>query len=231
MNKMITGFNSAQLGFKHKTSLALQLIAHIDEFSATVDSGDFTAAVYFDFFKAFDSVPYCTLIPKLSKYGLVQEFVKFLLYKFSNKYKCVQTLSDTMPISSRVPQGTNFGRLLFVLYNDDISNSIDCPVSLYADDRKLGNRNNDNLLLEIALFLECSPENHSTIHQTRNNIFVFNSRETTLLLFLVKWFCLGLRVLTWKDFKWNTHISYLCSKTNSALHFLRRTVLFLYPEV
>ena len=78
MNELITRFISAQHGFVRKKSLVTHFISYIEEVLAAVDSGNFTAAGYFDIAQYFDSFPHSSLITKISKYGLDEDFVNFL---------------------------------------------------------------------------------------------------------------------------------------------------------
>ena len=60
--------------------------------------------------------------------------------------------SDTMPISSGVPQGSILGRLLFLIYINDFSQASNFfSMRLFADDTSLTalGKNIDELLLQI----------------------------------------------------------------------------------
>ena len=45
--------------------------------------------------------------------------------------------SDWKPVSSGIPQGSQIGPLMFILYTNDFTNVDSCEISLYADDSKL----------------------------------------------------------------------------------------------
>ena len=94
-------------------------------------------AVYLDISKAFDSVPHMELLYKLRLFGITGNlwgwFQKYLL----GRYHCVDInnhLSDYLPVLSGVPQGSILGPLLFVIYINDLPQSIkDSLVFLFAD--------------------------------------------------------------------------------------------------
>lgn len=114
--------------------------------------------IYFDFQKAFDKVSHCILLHKLRKFGLDESLIVwFALYltnkTFSMKFSGEISL-EVYRVTSGVPQGSNLGRLLLIIFINDISEGIDCGIALYADDVKpfqAINNFNDNLILQTNI--------------------------------------------------------------------------------
>jgi len=81
-----------------------------------------------DYSKAFNSVPH--LIEKLKGYGIGGNLLESFLHNWSHRVVLNGTESRCSDITSRVPQGSVLGPLLFVLY-------IKCQMGVFADDTKL----------------------------------------------------------------------------------------------
>ena len=93
--------------------------------------------IFFDFAKAFDSIPHERLLLKLEAVGLRGDLLNWLrdfLVGSMQKVVINGCHSPWKRITPGVPQGTILGPLLFNLYINDISACLTSGVRLYADD-------------------------------------------------------------------------------------------------
>ena len=105
-----------QYGFRKGRSTSLALHHLYDKISAAIDHRKFTAGIFLDLAKAFDTVNHDILLNKLKHYGVRGLALEWIKSYFTNRQQYVEyngICSRTSVIRCGVPQGSILGPLFF----------------------------------------------------------------------------------------------------------------------
>ena len=124
-------------------STVSQLIQVVHEYAKALEKKQQVDVIYLDFAEAFDKVPHNKLLYKLESFGIRGNLLNwFRSYLLGRRHRVVINgkVSDYLPVTSGVPQGSVLGPLLFLIYIyiNDMPNCISRETSLplFADDSK-----------------------------------------------------------------------------------------------
>ena len=141
--------------------------------------------IYLDAAKAFDKVPHNILLNKLHHFFNFSEDLTALISSYLKnrpaKVKIEQFFSETYIATSGVPQGSNLGPLLFLLYVNDVEHSIqESKFLMYADDIKFFKAiegPNDVFKLQNDINNLVSLSKHSGLSYNFKNVLLFPEKE------------------------------------------------------
>ena len=249
-NKVLYNFQS---GFRNKHSTDSCLSYLNDKILKGFDSGLLTGMILIDLQKAFDTIDHEVLFKKLSYMRFSPKTISWFKSYLSNrtfKVNINKVFSDPGDLTCGVPQGSILGPLIFLLYVNDMPQSVECNLYLYADDSCLVFQHKNVKEIEKQLNKDFSNlcdwflDNKLSIH--------FGEEKTKSILFAnkIKVKKLDKLDIIYKDIKIKQHsnVKYLgcildetlngesmalhvLNKVNSKLKFLYRKNKFLSPAL
>ena len=126
-----------QSGFRgnHSTNECLSYLN--DKILKGFDEGLLTGMILIDLQKAFDTIDHGVLCEKLVSLRFTDKTIlwfKSYLEDRTFKVNIEKAFSDSGDLICGVPQGSILGPLIFLLYVNDMPQSVKCDLFLYADD-------------------------------------------------------------------------------------------------
>ena len=236
--------SSKQYGFISGRSTTTQLLNYLDICIDTIVTGGVVDTIYFDFAKAFDTVPHRRLLKKLEAYGIDGMNLKWIEAFLSDRTQvvCVNgEYSEVTSVLSGIPQGSVLGPILFVLYINDLPESVKSDIYLFADDTKIMKHivtkdDATSLQLDINAMQQWSKKWLLQFHPEKCHVLTLGKFENIthtqnyklneqILEHVFDEKDLGVRIdsnLTFDD-----HISEKVKKANSIVGLIRRSFSYL----
>ena len=243
-----------QSGYRPKHSTVSALIQMCDNWLSNMDVGKINCVVFLDIRKAFDSINHEILLNKMNlNFGISGNALKwFDSYIKDREQQCIVNgqLSSSKKIICGVPQGSILGPLLFLLYINDMPDSLNNTTpSLYADDSEIyaSSDNSSDLISKLNEDLKnlsrWMRKNKLQIHPTKSKYMFIGSSyniknnicnepiliNSTPVPRVTNYKCLGVNL----DDKlcWDSHIEIICKKVAAGIAAIKRVKPFVPPEM
>ena len=243
-------FNNSQFGFRSKRSCILQLLDVYDDWVKAYDEGYQIDTIYLDFKKAFDSVPHRRLLVKLKGYGFDGAILKWIEDFLSERRQRVIVNgqeSEWKPVTSGIPQGSVLGPVLFIIYINDMPDTIRSMCKLFADDSKLYltvKSRYDQEIIQSDLFklcdwskewllvfniAKCKAVHYGNIQFEFDYQMKDNTGQVKDLPYDTEEKDLGIKFHN--SLKFDSHISTVVNKANQLIGLVKRTFSFLDKDL
>ena len=231
---------------KRHRSCETQLIKTVNDLAKSMNHGEQIDSILLDFSKAFDKVCRRKLLLKLEHYGIRGrnlQWIKKFLKNRTQKVAVAGVASSVSAITSGVPQGTVLGRLLFLIYINDLPSTISSAIGLFADDtyiyRSIRNIDDSKILQEdLRKLMQWEQSWSMEFHPDKCKVLrITNKRKVIKYRYLLH--NVNLKEVSNAEYlgvtmntrlSWKKHVHEICGKANQTRQFLRRNLVACKPE-
>ena len=176
-----------QGGFGPNHSTIDTITKFSDRIYQQINKGEIVVATYIDFKKAFDTVNHKILLKKLDKIGIRNKNLAWIQNYLTGRTQSTLAngiMSNKNLITCGVPQGSVLGPLLFLIYINDLGNSLRYSEHLlYADDTVIFNSGTSihdilpNLQRDLTSFGKWCSSDKLTINTKKSNYVIYGTNQ------------------------------------------------------
>lgn len=239
-----------QNGFRKDKNTSLATFNLMKLIIDSIDNKEPVTVLFLDMSKAFDCVDHNRLLTKLYRYGIRGSTYDWIKSYLCNRNQAVELINYSELSRSRVcyrtdfihnmygvPQGSVLGPLLFLMYINDLPDSISHDCVLFADDTTIAIRGKNLNSYEFEIndtlrrTIEWLSANNLKANVSKTKYMQFYPYQAKPQKLNVKYQGQTVQETMSSNFlgitldshcNWKDHISNLCSKLNRFIHALRR---------
>ena len=130
-----------QYGFRSGYGCVTTTLKVLNDVPIALDSNHYCAAIFIDLAKAFDTVDHSILVGRLRSIGVSEGSLARFANYLSQRVQCIKSeniMSQPLPVTKGVPQGSILGPTLFSIYIKNIAQAVGSSlIHLYVDDAVL----------------------------------------------------------------------------------------------